>query len=298
MNYPPLPKFEKSSHHVVPALWQRRFSAPGDTGPYYLNVVTKQALSAQGPGSKMAEPYANIVFDKYFRPSDSLEDRLSKLETKMVRGLDNLIGTGVLDDATRVDVAMLMAVQASRYPERFADRLDLGKYLAIALGDFRSYPDAKVLNGALRATGMLPGASLTDDELTRLRQADEHDLAQELAEILNLHGYEAHFNPNLVIDAAERVASHLLALQWTLLHSSEPAFILSDRPVPSPVGYGFSIGLSASYGLELSMPQAPVSEGTIHPQTASLSQINAINAEVRGRAREWICGPGSWVHQL
>ena len=298
MSYPPAPKFEKSNHHVVPALWQRRFSASGDPGPYYLNVVTKQALSAQGPGSKMAEPYANIVFDEHFRPSDSLEDRLSKLETKMVRGLDALIATEVLDDATRIDIAMLMAVQASRYPERFADRLDLGKYLAIALGDFRSYPDVVVLNGALRATGMLPGASLTEDEFTRLQQANKHELAQELAQILSLHGYEAHYNSNLIIDAAQQVASHLLALRWTLLHSSEPAFILSDRPVPSPVGYGFSIGLTASYGLELSMPHAPVSEGKILPQTASPSQINAINAEVRGRAREWICGPGNWVHRL
>jgi len=90
MTFPPKPKFEKSSHHVVPALWQRRFAAPGDPGPYYLNVANGRKLNAQGPGDKMAEEYANIVFDQFFRPSDSLEDQLSKLETKMVRGLDTL----------------------------------------------------------------------------------------------------------------------------------------------------------------------------------------------------------------
>ncbi len=198
---------------------KRRFAAPGDPGPYYLNIKKKQALPAQGPGDKMSEQYANIVFDEYYRPSDRLEDWLSKLETKMVRGLDSVIATGVMDGAARADIAMLLAVQACRYPERFSDRLDLGKYLAIALNDCRSYPNAVVLNGALRRTGMLPGADINDEEFTRLQGASAEDLASELNMILTLHGYEAHFNPHLIISAARQVASHILGLQWRLLHS-------------------------------------------------------------------------------
>lgn len=70
MKLPPPPKFVKSSHHVVPVLWQRRFAAGGEPGPYYLNVQTGKALKPQGPGDKMAEEYVNIAFDEFYRPSD------------------------------------------------------------------------------------------------------------------------------------------------------------------------------------------------------------------------------------
>lgn len=298
MDLPPKPKFEKVNHHVVPGLWQRRFAAPGDPGPYYLNVKTGQTLNAQGPGEKMSEQYVNIVFDEFYRPSDAFEDRLSKLEAKIVRGLDSLLVTGVMNDSARVDIAMLLALQSCRYPERFSELLDYGKYLAVALTDYRSSPSATVLNGTLRSTDMLAGASLTEAEFNRLQAAREQDLTDELSHILQLHGYEAHFNANLIINAAQQVAGHLLGLHWKLLHSTTPKFILSDRPVPSPTLYSFSVGLSASYGLILSMPETPVTDGQILPQPATQSDIETINRDVRARAQEWICGPGSWVHQL
>jgi len=182
--------------------------------------------------------------------------------------------------------------------EKFIARLDLGKYLAIALADYRVYPNAVTLNRALRETGMLPGANITQPEFVRLQAVQESRLATELEAILALHGYEAHFNPGLIIAAAGRVASHLLGLEWTLLYSSKPAFILSDRPVPSQIGYSFSIGLSASYALKLSMPTTPVMDVTIYPRSATKTEVDQINAEVRSRARQLICGPGAWVHQL
>jgi hypothetical protein len=298
MTLPAAPKFEKKVHHVVPQFWQKRFSAPGDPGPYYLNVSTGQAINAEGPGDKMSGLYSNIIFDEFYRPSDALEDDLSTLESKVVAGLDRLIATAEMDRNARVDIAMLLAIQACRYPERFASRLDLGKYLAIALVDYKTCPNATVLNGALRSTGMLPGASITDEEFERLKGVPEGDLVAELDAILDFHGYEAHFNPSLIIAAAHQVASHLLGLEWTLLNSSAPAFILSDRPVPSKFGYGFSVGLSASYALRLSMPAVPVTDATIYPRLAAQGEIDQTNSEVRSRATELICGPGAWVHKL
>ncbi|MBB2168158.1 DUF4238 domain-containing protein [Gluconacetobacter aggeris] len=299
MNLPPIPKFEKKHHHIVPVLWQKRFKAPSDPGPYYLNVGTGQKLPPQGPGDKMSEEYANIVFDEFFRPSDALEDHLGTLETKMVTGLDRCIQKGELDSVARVDVAMLMAVQVCRYPENFGTLLDLGKYLAIALTDYKNCPDAVTLNRALQAKGLLSGARITQQEFVRLQQAQGSELlASELEFILAAHGYEFYFNPKLVIAAATQVANHLLGLEWTLLHSSTPSFILSDRPVPSTIGYGFSIGLSASYALKLDKPTTSVTNDTIHSQNATPQEISQINLEVKSRAKELICGPGAWVHRL
>ena len=66
-------------------------------------------------------------------------------------------------------------------------------------------------------------------------------LDSELDAILSAYGYEAYFNPELILSGAIPVASHLLALQWEFLHSTDPAFILTDRPVPIQIGDGFRI---------------------------------------------------------
>lgn len=298
MSLPPEPKFEKSMHHVVPAFWQRRFTSRGDPGPYYKNILSNKNFDAQGPGSKMAEEYVNIVFDDFFRPSDDLENELSKLETKFANGLNNLIQNKEITDTSRVDLAMLLAVQTCRYPDFFRSRLDLGKYLAIAIVDFRTCPDVQSLNNALASTGMLPGAKLNNEDFERLQSADVTKLECELEAILDAHGYESYFNPELIIAASMPVAEHLLGLEWKLLQTKSSGFILSDRPVPSQTRYGFSVGLSANYGLTLSKPTQPVQAGTISPQAATQSEVDAVNNEVKSRAHEWICGPGSWVHNL
>jgi hypothetical protein len=231
---------------VVPAAWQRRFAYPGDPGPYYRDLLTGKSLPAQGPGDKMSEQYANIVFDEYFRPSDKLEDRLSVIETRAIRSLDRTITTSIIDRDARVDLAYFLAIQACRYPEHFQRRLDFGKYLAISLQDVASCPDVATVNRNLQSTGLLPGAAITSEEFEKLKAASESSLAEEIDNILALHGYEAYFNAELVIAAALPAAEHLLALQWHLIKSDVPAFILCDRPMPMQIGYAFDIGLSAS----------------------------------------------------
>jgi hypothetical protein len=292
------PKFEKRMHHVVPVAWQKRFALPGDRGPYYLNVRTGKKLNAQGPAKKMAEEYANIVFDEYFRPSDKLEDSLSATETKTMEGLDRTIATSIMDPTARLDIAYLLAIQACRYPERFQHLLDLGRYLAIALNDFASLPDASMLNAALQSTGILPGANITPEEFEQLKASPKEELATQLEQILRAHGYEAYFNPELIFRAAAPVAIHLLNLKWDLIESDAPAFILSDRPVPVPLKFGFGIGLSANLGLLMSEPKNATDNGPIRAWKASPAEIEAINQSARSSAREWICGPGPWVHAL
>ena len=90
----------------------------------------------------------------------------------------------------------------------------------------------------------------------------------------------------------------MLALDWNLLSSPTPAFILSDRPVPTSIGYGFSVGLTASYGLILSQPASDITDKAIRPRQAEKDEIEKINDEVKSRSHEWICGPGKWVHEF
>jgi len=245
----------------------------------------------------MSEEYANIVFDELYRPSDRLEDVLGDIENKIAKGLDELTKSGKIEKNTKIDMAMLLALQACRYPERFSTLLDLGKYLAIALFDYRECPNVTVLNNALRAKGVLPGINFTSEDFERLRGSSEEKLAAELEAILALHGYEASFNPELIISSAQQVATHILGLKWTLVHCLDRNFILSDRPVPLPIGYGFDLGLTSEYGLRLSDPD-DISQETLYPITVTSAEVDDTNAKVRARAKTWICGPGAWVHSL
>jgi hypothetical protein len=295
---PPAPKFERRIHHVVPASWQRRFASSGMDGPYYRNIILEKNFNAQGPGEKMAEDYVNIIFDEYFRPSDALEDKLSTIETKAIKGLDNIILSSCMTGEARVDIAALLATQVCRYPECYSSRMDIGRYLAIALKDYKSCANATQINARLKSTGLLPGANISEDEFKKLSEASDESLLSEVDIILGTHGYEAYFNNELVVAASLHVAEHLLGLEWRLLKSEHPCFILSDRPVPTQINYGFSVSLSACFALEISKPNAPIKDETITSTNASEENIAAINREMRSRAREWICGPGSWVHYL
>jgi hypothetical protein len=256
---PPAPKFCKRVHHVVPVAWQRRFAAPGLPGPFYKNVLNGRTTGPEGPGSKMSEEFANIVFDAFYRPSDELEDELGVIETKTMPLFDRMIGASALDPQGRVVLAYFLAIQACRYPELFAGRLDLGRFLAIALKDASTMSDAAAMNAYLR-DGYLPGADFSAADFERLKAAPRDALAAELDTVLGAHGYEEFFNPALVIAGALPIAERLLGLEWDLIATKDPSFILSDRPIPAKLGEGFSLGLSANFGVLVRQPARTVHE--------------------------------------
>lgn len=298
MTNKPRPRFHKVMHHVVPKGWQRRFATPGNPGPYYKNIDTGAVLPAQGPGDKMAEPYANIVFDEHYRPSDRLEDELSARETTAMAALDRVEVTGLIDTLARVDLSYFLSLQACRYPEQFQRRLDLGRYLAIGIKDCAKAGDADDLNQCLREKGLLPGVEFTETEFKRLSETPERELERQLDDLLMSHGYEAFYNPELVLRGALPVAEHLLGFAWTLLRAPQPSFILSDRPVPGRFQGPFALGITATLAIRFSVPVSPVGDPPIPAVPTQPGDIDRINAEVRGRAREWICGPTTLVHGL
>lgn len=295
MPIPPAPKFQKRIHHIVPVFWQNAFAAPGEVGPWYKNIKTGKRLNPQGPGEKMAVELANIVFDEYYRPSDRLENQFSEIETKASVGLAFLEKNKSFDENSRCDIAMLLATQACRYPEEYQRRLDIGKYLAIMLGDLRHSTDTRALNAELCKRGI--PIEITAAEFTRLTTASDKIINSEIEDIICKYGYEADFNPDLILAAAIRVAEHLLGLKWRLVVTSTPSLILSDHPVPSTTGLKFSVGLTHSLGLFLDDPGSHTVE-TVDVASATATDIEALNAEVRSRAIEWLCGPGAFVHSL
>ena len=79
----------KRVHHVVPQSWQRRFfpitqSGKRDSRGYYKDVKSGKLFGPEGPGDKMSEEYANLIFDDSGQPSNALEDRIAGYETKAI----------------------------------------------------------------------------------------------------------------------------------------------------------------------------------------------------------------------
>lgn len=303
---PPPPKFEKQIHHVVPKGWQRRFfsmnaaSGVRDKVGYYRDVQAGKNYGPEGPGDKMAEEYAYIVFDGHYRPSDDLEDRIAALEAFVLPALDRIVSSGRIEPFDRVDVARLLGLQAARYPEFFARRLEKAKYLAIAIGDAARFPDAPAFNNWLQASGLLPGALLSQTDFAALTSTESGARADTVNALLQAHGYEAFFNPSLVLSATENIAHHIAAFEWELLESPQPAFILSDRPVPTQnLGYDFTVALCDRFALRVNKPSSPVpATSVVASVTAQQTDIDNVNAAMRLRARRWICGAGPWVQSL
>jgi hypothetical protein len=294
----PAPRFEKRVHHVVPASWQRRFAGPAGIA-FYKNVKTGRNSGPEGPGNKMSAEYANIVFDKFYRPSDMIENVLGEIETISLRAIDRVLNTRTVAKSERIDIAYFLAIQACRYPDRFPHRLDLAKLLVLSFGSVTRFTDAANFNSWLKISGLLPGAEITSDEFEQLRSLPEEGLSASVDSILKRYGYEADFNIELVLSGALPIAEHLVSLNWELLEVRKPEFVLSDRPVPiQDMGYAFSVPLAASFALVFIKPESVVNERDIVARNAAKTEVDAINNEQRARAQEWICGPDQVVWQL
>jgi hypothetical protein len=299
----PQPRQIKRVHHVVPASWQRRFFlfafGARDSAGYYKDIVAGRCLGPEGPGEKMAEEYVNLVFDDVGQPSNLLEDRIGSYENKAIPALDRMVASKQIDPRDRVDLAFLIALQACRYPELFHQRLDLARYLAIALGDIDGVKNASELNERLQDSQILPGAVLSDADFQSLKSSSPKQREQTVNHILEAHGYEGFMTPGLVIDGALPVAEHIIAQKWDLLETKTPSFLLSDRPVPArKLGNEFSVPLTDCFALRISNSLVPTTDTTVaSSRPAAQTEIDELNRATRDRAVRWICGPAPWVHQ-
>lgn len=301
----PDPKFEKRVHHIVPQSWQRRFF-PVDpatneraTTGYYLDLSSNRMLGPLGPGMRMSEDYGYIVFDEYFRPSDQLEDRISQIESQAIPALDRVTASHSITPGDRIDISVLLALQALRYPSWFRDRFDRVRELVIALGEAQNFSDASTFNDWVRNNG-LPGGEISEENFRELVEAPDTRRGVTINAYLQGHGYEPLLNGNDLIDALEPVARHIMALGWDLVEASSPEFILSDMPMPAEnLGYDFNVSLTDTLALRASYPSVPVTHNTIvRARAANADDVDVVNADMQSRAVRFLCGPEAALKKL
>ena len=237
----------------------------------------------------MSSQWANIIFDKNFRPSDFLEDKISEIENPIAWALDFLIEKKCIDKETRKVISTLLALQVCRYQNSYQKWIDRAKYLAIALSGCRWFKNVEEFNTYLRSIGMFPGVEIREEEFRKLRSNTSDDLKLEADEIIAMHGYEYCFNPEFIIDSRLLLSEYIMSREWDLYYSEKSEFIMSDRPVPEKIGACFSVSLTANYGLVIRQGKASRVECVVSTRASSWV-VESINKEVIGRAKKYICG--------
>lgn len=295
--YQPKPP-PKRVHHIVPQGWQRRFfrrkpdGTLGETG-FYRNLKTGRPRRNEGPGAKMSLEWANLVFDEFFQPSNVLEDHLGAMETRLLPLIDRVCAAGAAAGPELEEVGRFLALQACRYPELYAERLDLAKLYALSLGEVGQHPDAASLNAMLASRGFPWNVAVTVPEFAALKAQPKPLLDAELDGLLKAYGYEPDFNPALVISGVDALPARMLReFDWEMIEDPAGQFILSDHPVPARFGNGFSVALTSRFAIRLALRTVPLvgPVQSVQSRPAAGGEVAAINGEVRARGVEWACG--------
>jgi Protein of unknown function (DUF4238) len=258
-----------------------------------MNVEDGRKLNLVGPGEKMAVEWGNVLFDPRGFPTDQYEDRLALEETRLMPALQNVLSTGQIEQPERAGLSRFLAIQTLRYPEAFKGRLGRGQLLALDLLDIKKFSDVAAFNTHLSRQEIFSatGTAITQEEFDYFSALGDDELEEKIQYFFDDHFQsEQGLNPNSLIDAAGQIATFLASLEWELLKSPSPAFILSDRPVPLRIERPFALGLGARYALRVNT-SAAATPGPLTARIASPSEIDAVNQEVTSRAVEWLCGP-------
>ena len=195
-------------------------------------------------------------------------------------------------------MAVLLALQALRYPHLFPTRLDLARFFAVALGEATRFPSVRDFNQWLESN-FLRGAPLSQEDFHALVNSAADKRAGTIDALLQARGYESYFNPSLVkgAETVVKTAEHISAPDWKLVEATTPSFVLSDTPMPTrDLGHSFCVGLTDRFGLRTANPATPVRDDTIVvARPADPQEIAAINAEVTARAVRFLCGPENFL---
>ena len=178
-------------------------------------------------------------------------------------------------------------------------RLDLGRYLAIMLGEAHRFDDPESFREYLAAHGVIPSiCNPSDAEFAHL-QVRTPELERTVDALLTSHGYEPFYNKGLVLQGAFPMGSVLANYEWELLRAQAPGpwFILSDRPVPDRFDCPFATALTYDFAVRI-VPELCQATADLHALPATQDDVQRINTEVRVRAQKWICGPDGAIRSL
>ena len=280
-------KFEKKNHHYVPQFWQRGFRDSNDQ----LYARTGGDVSIVSPKTIMQVDWLYTVFDSQWRPSDALEDLLSAIEGHDAQLLQRLNASGYIPTAhDEAQLCALLGLQASRHP----DVLKRGHNLSREFGELLASVHDHSLESFQRLTAP-QGINPVDAKnyYFTLKARTKEQLAEELADLLQLSPQSPQLPVQNAIRAAPQIEAAISCMQLSLLDATPPsAFVLGDTPLPqTDLSRGFSVPLSKS--LSVIATPAGFTKLPMTRRVATQQEVDKINRTQFENAFDTVVGPSA-----
>lgn len=300
MNLPPPPPFEKTNQHIVPRFWQKGFA--GASGRVYARY-RQTADPEQGKALTGCARQANVadlmtsdwtytIFDRWWRPSDEVENRLATVEGHLKSAIDKLHAGASIDLGLAWDLCRFVGLAACRTPEAMDRGHRRLKELARAYADVHSALSFAAFRDAIRTRF---GVELSQKDYDDLRGRPRNDLLKTAEGIERMSRQDPVLPEQMALTGADVVAIQMGEMELSLIDAQgSDHFILGDRPLPDfDMAKGFSLPLSKSIALRASKRlgefQLPVR------QVATSIQVGAVNLEQYDRSVDVVIGPDAAV---
>jgi hypothetical protein len=285
------------SIRIIFEKWQKHFFLRDPEGKggrgYYKAIETGTLYGPVDVDAPIAETPAVVLFTKD-RPAGkrAISDWLARKECTLLGAVDRIAMKKVMASEDQISVAHLLALYACRYPDVFGNPISLDRYYAIVLHDVPLFSNYIAFNAHLRWSGFPPKTYLRAAEFKSLCTALNSELDVEIDRILKARGFQPVFDNRLLLLGDFPSAARLLEFEWELIEAPADEFIFSDRPIPPRIiSSTISLGISARLGIRLTQVEKNSGARSTTARPASDGEVAAINAEVRQRARNWVCGP-------
>lgn len=294
MNMPPPPPFQKTNQHIVPRFWLKGFA--GQTGRVY-SRYRANADPVQGtvlPGlarqasvnDLMTSDWTYTVFDRWWRPSDEVENRLATIECHLKTAIDNLHAGATIDLNLTWELCRFVGLAACRTPEVMERGHRRLKEFAWACAKVFEATSFDAFRDDIRKQF---GVELTQKDFADLLGRTKEDLLKTAEGIERMSPQDPVLPEQLALTGADIVAGQVGGMRLTLLQAKGPDhFILGDTPLPDfDLAKGFSVPLSKSMALRASAGefQLPLR------RVATTADVREINQDQFDRSVNVIIGP-------
>jgi hypothetical protein len=241
----PPPKSDKQNQHFIPRWWLKAFADAG--GSIWARQDGRVRIAAAG--DIMSEDWIYTLFDAWWRPSDVIEDNLSKIEGMASRLFRDIEANGPTGQDDWSALLWFIALTACRHPRAMDRGGELSRELSLFLQDVRQFSDAASFDVAYQAKFGGPPEALMYPILSQLPQ---QAIEGTILYILDLQPYDPQLPQTDALLATDDVAEAIEQMDCRLLEAPAGAFfVLGDRPLPATnMSHGFTIPLSKSLALE------------------------------------------------
>ncbi|MBS1677915.1 MAG: DUF4238 domain-containing protein [Actinobacteria bacterium] len=293
----PWPESKARRHHYVPRFQLAKFTKDGE------NLF--QLHTGTGQPRKTSPTDAAFKKDLYIYPDQDggrvnvLEGIFATVENHAADSLRRLLADGEVSAGDRATISLFLALQWSRTPgalkraERLASDV-LSSQVAADLEDGRTFSK---LRDRLKAEGDVA----TDAAAETLRRETIQKFRDGKLEVVDPTG--GNTMGLLVEFAADTATLMFSAMEWTLVRSAEPAFVISDRGCagfdPTPQHPWSSHAPFSSPNAETSFPLSANAclilrpgDPVIEAADADRDTVEGLNLRTYGWAEKLIYGSG------